>query len=208
MTFVIDILLLAMLAATAITITRLRSLFAAAMLTGVYSFLSACWMTALDAVDVAFTEAAVGAGISTVIMLAALALTTREEKRPKHSRILPLFVVCATGAVLIYGTLDMPRFGDPAAPVHQTVAPRYLQSYEETHIPNVVTSVLASFRGYDTLGETAVVFTAGIGVMLLLVRSKRLKQDRKSKNNESEEPAQDNPKKKDPKNHIAENCIL
>jgi hypothetical protein len=41
-------------------------------------------------------------------------------------------------------------------------------SGEEIGVENVVTSVLASYRGFDTLGETTVVFTAAIGVMILL----------------------------------------
>ena len=74
---------------------------------------------------------------------------------------------------------DMPLVGDPQAPANQHVVPRYLyESGTEIGIPNVVTSVLASYRGYDTLGETVVIFTAGIAVLLLLrgghgVRRKR-----------------------------------
>lgn len=173
----IVIALLALLVATAWTIVRLRSLFATAMLTGIYSFLGASWMLLLDAPDVAFTEAAVGAGISTVVMLVTLSLTTREEK-PCSFRVLPLLVVLATGAALIYATLDMPMHGAPNAPAHRHVAPEYIADVVPTAsgeivavgIDNVVTTVLASYRGYDTLGETAVIFTAGIGVMLLLRR--------------------------------------
>lgn len=172
----IDILLLTLLAGTAITIVRMRSLWAAVMLTGIYSFLGAGWMSILDAPDVAFTEASVGAGISTALMLATLALTSTEMKRPAGSPVIPLLIVSITGAALIYGTLDMPYYGDPKGPIHQHVAPEYLQdSVPTVHgdelsigIPNVVTSVLASYRGYDTLGETVVIFTAGIGVFLLL----------------------------------------
>ncbi len=171
----IDIFVLAMLVAVAFAIIRLRSLLAAVMLSGIYSLLSACWMVQLDAVDVAFTEASVGAGISTVLMLATLALTTRTEKKPVHKPVLPLLVVLATGGALIFGTIGAPKFGDPEAPVHQHVAPHYIEkSEEEIGIPNIVTSVLASYRGYDTLGETAVVFTAGVGVLLLLLRGKRV----------------------------------
>ena len=125
----------------------------------------------MDAVDVAFTEAAVGAGITTVLMLGTLALTRvmPEQSEQRHSRLLPLAAVCLTGAALVYATFDMPRFGDPQAPAHQHVAPRYIErSAGEVGLPNIVTSVLASYRGYDTLGEVAVIFTAGIGVMLLL----------------------------------------
>ena len=82
---------------------------------------------------------------------------------------LPLIVVSITGAMLVFGTSDIPRFGDPQAPVHQHVAPRYIEdSPSEIGIPNMVTSVLASYRGYDTLGETTVIFTAGVAVMALL----------------------------------------
>jgi len=173
----IVIALLALLVATAFTVVRLRSLFATAMLTGIYSFLGASWMLLLDAPDVAFTEAAVGAGISTVLILATLSLTTREE-RPTPFRPLPLLVVLATGAALLYATLDMPHYGDPGAPAHLHVAPEYIADAvptaggEVVHvgIENVVTTVLASYRGYDTLGETTVILTAGIGVLLLLRR--------------------------------------
>ncbi len=145
------------------------------MLAGLYSFVSAGLFVVLNAVDVAFTEAAVGAGISTVLMLSTLALTSRRSKRPTRTRLLPLVAVLVTGAALIYGTLDMPRFGSPQAPANRHVAPRYLrESLPKTGVPNVVTAVLASYRGYDTLGETTVVFTAVVGVMVLLgVRRRR-----------------------------------
>ena len=163
-----------MLAITAITIARQRGLFSAAILGGIYSLLGACWMLLLDAPDVAFTEAAVGAGISTVLILATLSLTTAEEETPEHTAVLPIVVVLLTGSALVYGTLDMPGFGDPMAPSHHHVVPRYLEeSPEEIDVPNVVTAVLASYRGYDTLGETTVIFTAGIGVFILLRGARR-----------------------------------
>lgn len=164
-----DVVLISIMAAVAMAAIRLRNLFAAVMLTGIYSLVSCGLYVILDAVDVAFTEAAVGAGISTVFMLAALSLTTSREKRADRRNLFPLLVVAATGALLIYGTLDLPPYGDPQAPIHHHVVPRYIEdSLAETGVPNIVTSVLASYRGYDTLGETTVIFTAGIGVMLLL----------------------------------------
>ncbi|PHS75403.1 MAG: cation:proton antiporter [Rhodospirillaceae bacterium] len=127
----------------------------------------------MDAVDVAFTEAAVGAGISTVLMLSTLALTSRTEKVHKKLSIMPLLVVFITGGVLVYGTFDMPRYGDINAPIHQHVANHYIEkSAGEVGPPNIVTSILASYRGFDTLGETAVVFTAAIGVLAILGRAK------------------------------------
>lgn len=86
-------------------------------------------------------------------------------------KFLPFFVVAVTGLALIYGTIDMPSFGDPNAPANKHVVPRYIErTVEETGVPNMVTSVLASYRGYDTLGEATVIFTAGICVILLLRR--------------------------------------
>ncbi|UCE62698.1 MAG: DUF4040 domain-containing protein [Nitrospirota bacterium] len=165
----VDFILLGFLAVVALAMTRLRNLFAVAMLSGIYSLLSAVLFVVLDAVDVAFTEAAVGAGITTVLMIGTLALTGTEEKISGRHTMIPLLIVLFTGAALIYGTLDMPAFEDPQAPVHQHVAPKYLRDTPiETGVPNVVTAVLASYRGYDTLGETTVIFTAGLGVIILL----------------------------------------
>jgi multicomponent Na+:H+ antiporter subunit B len=166
----VDIILFAFLAVIAIAILRMRDLFGVAMLFSLFSLLSAGLFTIMDAADVAFTEAAVGAGISTILLLATLTKTSREAKpEGKRSPLVPLVVVWITGAALVYGTEDLPAFGDPNAPIHKHVADRYLEdSDEEIGIPNVVTSVLASYRGYDTLGETTVIFTAGVGVMAIL----------------------------------------
>jgi multicomponent Na+:H+ antiporter subunit B len=138
-----------------------------------YSFLLASVLIVLDAVDVAMTEAAVGAGISMVLMLSALHLTKSEEAPPIRTRLLPFLVSGVTGALLVWASLGLPGFGVADSPIH-VAGPDYLaRSLPETGIPNVVTSVLASYRGFDTLGETTVIFTAGIAVLLLLKRSPR-----------------------------------
>jgi len=163
--------LLTLLAVITVGIIRVRNLFAVVVLSGAYSFLMASVMIVLDAVDVAMTEASVGAGISTVLVLGALYLTKIEEAAPRFSPAIPLVVAVATGAMLIWGTYDLPPFGVADQPVNTGVGAKYLaRNMAETDIPNVVTAVLASYRGFDTLGEVAVVFTAGIGVMLLLKR--------------------------------------
>ena len=168
MTLVVDVALFGFLLILAVAVALSRNLFAAAMLLGAFSLLSAGLFTLLDAVDVAFTEAAVGAGISTILILGTLALTDEEEGPPRRPYV-ALAIVVATGAALFYATLDMPGFGDPNAPIHQHVAPHYLtESPNEIGLPNVVTAVLASYRGFDTLGELIVILTAGVGVMLIL----------------------------------------
>jgi len=157
-----------------VAIALQRNLFAVVILSGIYSFLMATVLVALDAVDVGMTEASVGAGISTVLLLGALYLCGGEEAKPMRRPALPLALSVIIGATLVYGTLGLPVFSDPDAPIHQHVAKRYIeQGAKETGVPNIVTAVLASYRGYDTLGEAMVVFTAGAGVITLLRRRRR-----------------------------------
>lgn len=166
----IDLSLLTMLVLVAIAMLRSQHLFAVVMLSGIYSLLSAAFFVSLDAVDVAFTEAAVGAGISTVLMLAGMLLTARREKPKAPGRApVALVAVFATGAALVYATIDMPAFGDPSAPANAYVGQAYVdRAATEVPMPNIVTAILASYRGFDTMGEVMVIFTAGVAVMLLL----------------------------------------
>lgn len=166
----LDLSLLTMLVLTAIGMLRSRHLFAVVMLSGIYSLLSASFFVSLDAVDVAFTEAAVGAGISTVLMLSGMLLTARREKPKAPGRApIALAAVIAAGAALVYATIDMPAFGDPNAPANSSIGQMYVEETpNDIAVPNIVTAVLASYRGFDTMGETMVIFTAGVAVMLLL----------------------------------------
>lgn len=247
----IDTLLLLLVTATAVAIIEVRSLYASAILTGIYSLLMALVWVNMHSMDVSFTEAAVGGGISTILLIGTLVHVGREEKPIKKRLHVPALIFTAlTGAALIYGTLDMPRFGDPAAPIHhyrvpemmaQTVGfvngtpgkqkppegfdldryrrfdgrvtgpipddpkdtawreksilqteglmvPQVRAAHEphaeeghhlhppddfNGHVPNSVTSLLAAYRGYDTMFETTVIFTAGISLILLLRRPRR-----------------------------------
>ena len=171
----VDILLLTFLTVQAIAIIYVRNLFVVIMMFGAFSFISAGLFVVMDAADVAFTEAAVGAGIPTVLMLATLALVKRpqrpmyDEAPRTHTPWLPLVVVIITGSALVYGTWDIPGFGSPDAPAQTHVASYYQENtIEEIGVPNVVTAVLASYRGFDTLGEVAVIFTAAVAVLLLI----------------------------------------
>jgi len=176
---VINMAILTLMVAVVIAIMRQRNLFAVVILGGVYSFLMATVMLVLDAVDVAMTEAAVGAGISTVLMLATLHLTKTEEAPPRHRLFFPIVVSLVLLVGLVIGTFNLPRFGDPETPMHTHVADRYIaDAKRETGVPNVVTAVLASYRGYDTLGEATVIFTGAIGVLLLLSGRRKRKRER------------------------------
>ncbi len=174
MNLIFGIFLLTLMLITAIAVVRTKNLFVATTLMGIFSLLLAANFFLLDAADVALTEAAVGAGISTVLFLSALSLTAEHEKPCYGGRLVALGVVVITTLALLHATLDSPRVGDINAPVHQHVAPWYIdQTPILIDVPNIVTAILASFRGYDTLGEVFVVFTAGIGVMFLLAHYPR-----------------------------------
>jgi multicomponent Na+:H+ antiporter subunit B len=154
---------------SAVLAVHARDLFVSTIWLGVFSLMMASNFFILDAADVAITEAAVGAGVSTVLFLSALALTGEKESGRRVNRLIPSVALLTLAMVLMIVSLDHPRLGDPSAPVHQHIAPWYLSETPVLiDIPNVVTAVLASFRGYDTLGETLVVFTAGIGVLSVL----------------------------------------
>ncbi|MEE2755718.1 MAG: DUF4040 domain-containing protein [Myxococcota bacterium] len=193
MPFPTEVFLFLVLIATGFMVARATNLFAAAMLTGVFSLTSACLFTVMDAVDVAFTEAAVGGGFSTVLFLGALALTSRTEKK-QPAKLYPFIIVLLTGIALIIGMINLKPYGDQNAPIHSHVTAKIKQkewaavkrstrpeSKKSTDtpqdkavgLPNIVTSILGSYRGYDTLGETGVIFTAGVGVMLLLMGRRR-----------------------------------
>ncbi len=172
--FVTNLLLLVFLVFILALVIRARRLFAVVVLAGAYSLVSAAMFVNLDAVDVAFTEAAVGAGISTVLFLAAMAYLPGQEKPAPdegviNSTLLAALICVGAGILLIAAAIELPVIGDPNAPAHVHVAPRFIEeSGSFLHIPNVVTTVLASYRGFDTLGETIVVYAAGLGVVILL----------------------------------------
>ena len=192
-TVALDLALLTLLVVCGIAMVRIKRLFGVAMLSGLYSFLSAAFFVALDAVDVAFTEAAVGAGVSTVLVLSGMALTSKRERPVTTQRkTIPLVICVIVGAALFYATLDMPAYGDPNSPANSHVGAAYIaRSPVDIDVPNLVTGVLASYRGYDTLGETLVVFTAGLACVLLL--GAHAGRGGKTVNDVSGEPAADTP---------------
>ncbi len=163
--------LLIVLVTTAAGALTVRDLISAVFILGSYSFTLALVWALLGAVDVAFVEAVVGAGLATVFFLLTLfraSVKDTEIRRP------PVPVVAVVGLpllaiLLLYGAGDLPAFGDPTSPASTHVSPTYLEnSISDTRTPNVVTSVLMDYRALDTLVETIVIFTAGIACALIL----------------------------------------
>ncbi len=84
-------------------------------------------------------------------------------------KLLGFIIVCLTGGLLLYGTDELPDWGDPNSPASLHLSNHYIEhAMEETEVPNLVTAVLADYRGFDTMFETAVVFCAGLACFLLL----------------------------------------
>jgi multicomponent Na+:H+ antiporter subunit B len=163
-------LLLALALGLAVAALRVRDLPGAVLVLGAYGLVLSLIWAGLGAVDVAFTEAVVGAGASTVFFLAALLRSSanRTEPRPRAHRA-ALLAAALLGGALFWASRDMPAFGDPASAPSAFVSPRYIESaLAETATPNIVTAVLGDYRGYDTLIETVVIFTAGLACWLLL----------------------------------------
>ncbi len=153
----------------AIAVVRVRDLFAAAMLFAIYSLLSAGLFAVLDAGDVSLTEAAVGAGLSTILVLAVLTVTRRHEHPTGGHNWLALAVVLVTGAMLAYAATDLPPFGAIDNPAQTHVGAYYVANTgPEMGIPNMVAAVLASYRSVDTMGEAFVIFSAALVVYALL----------------------------------------
>lgn len=165
----IDITLLIFLVILAIALVKVRDLFAATMIFTIYSLLSAALFSVLGAGDVALTEAAVGAGISTLLVLACLTLVNRYEHPTSGHNLIALMVVLVTGALLVYASMDLPEFGAIDNPAQVHVGPFYVENtYSDMGIPNMVAAVLASYRSMDTMGEAFVVFGAALAVYALL----------------------------------------
>lgn len=90
-------------------------------------------------------------------------------------KIFGLVIVTLCGFLLAYHTLDFPDWGSPASPASTHVSPYYIEkALDDTAVPNIVTAVLADYRGYDTMFETTVIFCAGIACFFLLRITRRV----------------------------------
>ena len=175
MTLSFEILLLVLLIMTAAGAILVKDLISSVLILGSYSFLLALAWAWMGAVDVAFVEAVVGAGLATVFFLLTLFGAAPKDTRIRRPAppMIALLGLPLLGLLLLYAVEDFPRFGNPESRASVHVSPEYLKnSLKETNTPNIVTAVLMDYRSFDTLIETAVIFTAGISCALLLRRNR------------------------------------
>lgn len=168
-----DVLIFVILIITAVLALRVRDLLTAVALLAAYSLFAALLFTGTLALDVALVEAALGAGLTGVLFIAAIMITTRrsDAREERGHRIFVGAVVAAFLALMLYGSTGLPDRGDPGAPARTGVAVQYLErSLDDTNTPNVVTAILADYRSQDTLGETLVIVTAALAAALVLMR--------------------------------------
>ncbi|CAN5734343.1 DUF4040 domain-containing protein [soil metagenome] len=165
-------LLTVLLAVAALAVIWARDMFAVIALLSVYSGLLATLFAILGAPDVAFMEAVVGTSLSTVFLLGLMWWINPEEvtRYSVPRRVGVLVPTFGLGALLVYGVNALPAFGLPDAPANLHVAPVYAErSLADMATPNAVAAVLADYRSLDTLIESAVVVTAVLAVLLILL---------------------------------------
>ena len=124
-----DVLLLVLVVLFAVVALSIRNLMGAAVVFGAYSFMMCLIWAGMGAVDVAFTEAAVGAGVSTVFVVSTLYNTGATMQRRTGGMAFKLFigvVVTIAGVFLLSALPDFPKWGAPDSPDTAKVAPYYI----------------------------------------------------------------------------------
>lgn len=170
----LDVIVLVLLGVTAVIALAVDDRLAAIAVLGAYSILAAVLFAGLGAPDVSFVEAILGAGLTGLLLVAAVLRTgrTSASRESRGARWPAIVVVAGFLALMLYASGGLPDRGDPDAPAQVYVAADYLAGAgPDANTPNVVTAILADYRSHDTLGETLVIFTSALACMLILRRS-------------------------------------
>ena len=164
--------LFAFVLATALATAAFRDTLAVIIVFAAYSLGMALFYAFLLAPDVAMTEAAIGAGVTTILLLLTLAKTVRGDPDQRIERPnLPAVVVFSALLVVLVATIvEFPAVGDPGLMWENPGVTQYYieNAYSDTGVENAVTAVLAGYRGFDTFGEAVVVFSAGVASLIVL----------------------------------------
>ncbi len=179
-------LIITILSVFSISLILIQNIFVITLITGFISFFLSILYIMLTALDVAFTEIAIGAGVSTALFLIVIRLSNQYNyfAKPintsvnigKYKKIFTLSVLFIFAIILGVSFIDIPVFGDILNPSNNFLYKDYLESTNTIfNVPNAVTIILGGFRGFDTLGETAVIAIAAIGVYSVLSKEEEAK---------------------------------
>jgi len=191
---IFEYILLAFLIICAIAVSATKKLISAVIIFMSFSIVMSVIWILLESPDVALTEAAIGAGITSVLFFLVVnrinrtvvekpakveLAEAREYKRPKIAKLSKIYVVVAVVlAINIIGVLlvmltHLPEFGSETAPHLNEVYRLYVEeTIERAGALNTVAAVLYSYRSFDTLGEAFVLFAAVIAIIILLKNPK------------------------------------
>lgn len=148
----------------------LKSAFSSCISSGLFSISCAILYFFLQSPDVAMTEASIGVFLSTAFFLMTARIIKTENFLVLSKFKLFLTLICFVSVTLILycGVLTLGNFGNIESARGGSGALYLLLSYKEYHIANVVTTVLASLRGFDTMGETIIILTSALGIFAIL----------------------------------------
>ncbi len=162
--------ILIMLVIASIKLIFCKSLLETVIITSIFSLLIGLSYLLMDAPDVAMTEVALGSCLSSCVFLGFLSkLPTVQKYNLKPTRVISSSIICIIFiVVLTFAGLDLLEYGAIDSPMQNHLTKYYIEHTKtDIGIPSFVAALLASYRGYDTLGETAVILIAGISVLLL-----------------------------------------
>ena len=151
-----------------------RNLIESIIILSVFSlFIGLCYLF-MDAPDVAMTETALGACLSTCVLLNVAKIVGEDSGKLNKLNTLFAIILCSFFVVtLTCIRLDLPSFGTQNSEVQTHLTKYYLENTRtDLAIPSYVAAILASYRGYDTLGETIVILIAGLAVLVIVSRKK------------------------------------
>lgn len=160
---------------TCLKLITSKNLVESIIIMSVFSlFIGICYLF-MDAPDVAMTETALGACLSTCVLLNLVKVVGEDVGRTRKSKIIFASILCSTFIIcLSWAALDLPAFGAGDSPLQNHLTKYYVENtHQEIAIPSIVAAILASYRGFDTLGETAVILIAGLAVIVITSRRKK-----------------------------------
>lgn len=172
--FILLMIFMIIMIITCIWLAISNNLFESAILMSIFSLsIGICYLF-MDAPDVAMTESALGSCLSTAVFINLIKIVGEKVPKVRIVHLLPAIILCLLlFCILAWTSTDLPEFGNINAAIHNGASKYYLENTKnDIDIPSIVAAILASYRGFDTLGETTVILLAGISCLFILPKKK------------------------------------